>query len=92
MQGRVKFYNTAKGFGFIFGDDGQQHFFHISRVNNREELQEGDTVSFETELSAKSGKLQAVTVRRLQHANGDDYSPAQYGQAFFERDGGPPDT
>ena len=46
--GTVKFFNTAKGFGFIEGD-GNDLFFHHSEVQGTriEELQEGQTVEYE---------------------------------------------
>lgn len=30
MQGRIKHYNTEKGFGFIIGEDSKDYFFHVS--------------------------------------------------------------
>ena len=29
MNGIVKEYNKQKGFGFITGDDGEDHFVHV---------------------------------------------------------------
>jgi cold shock protein len=87
LQGRVKFF-SAKGFGFIAGDDGSEHFFHISNVINREELQEGDRVEYEVALNKTKNKMYAADVRIIERANGRDPAPPRYGQAFFERDNG----
>ena len=48
--GTVKFFNTAKGFGFIEREDGEKDVFvHISAVQNAgmETLSEGQRVEFE---------------------------------------------
>ena len=48
MDGTVKFFNEKKGFGFITQEEGTDDlFFHISDVQNQEELTEGDAITFE---------------------------------------------
>lgn len=47
--GKVKFYNTTKGFGFIEDEDGQDIFFHRSGLSNSfQEFETGQEVEFET--------------------------------------------
>ncbi|HET6227935.1 MAG TPA: cold shock domain-containing protein [Bacteroidia bacterium] len=58
-KGTVKFFNEAKGFGFIKGEDGEDIFVHISALS--EEIRENDSVVFDVE-SGKKG-LNAVNVR-----------------------------
>ena len=61
-SGTVKWFNTAKGFGFIQPDDGGSDVFvHISAVEQAglRGLNEGDLVSFELEQDRRSGKLSA---------------------------------
>src|SRR5438477_3128017 len=61
-SGTVKWFNTAKGFGFIQPDDGGSDVFvHISAVEQAglRALNEGDQVSFELEQDRRSGKLSA---------------------------------
>ncbi|MBI2152058.1 cold-shock protein, partial [Candidatus Woesearchaeota archaeon] len=33
MEGKVKFFNRVKGFGFITGDDGKDYFVHHTGLN-----------------------------------------------------------
>lgn len=47
LQGVVKFFNQEKGFGFIKYNGDQEIFVHITAVDNKEPLNEGDEVSFE---------------------------------------------
>ncbi len=45
-KGTVKFFNDAKGFGFIIEDGSKkEHFVHISGLID--EVREGDIVEFE---------------------------------------------
>ena len=61
-KGTVKFFNEAKGFGFISEEgSGSDHFVHISGLID--EIREGDTVEFELENGKKG--LNAVQVRRI---------------------------
>jgi cold shock protein len=56
FQGIVKFYNVAKGFGFITDDKGEEIFFHKSNVKNtgfRDTLLQGDNVKFELKTEQK---------------------------------------
>ncbi|PHS07181.1 MAG: cold-shock protein [Kordia sp.] len=58
-NGTVKFFNEAKGFGFITPDDGSKDVFvHVSGLND--EIREGDKVSFDVEEGQKG--LSAVNV------------------------------
>ena len=53
-QGTVKWFNPSKGFGFIACED-KDVFVHISAVEaaSLNSLNEGDTVSFETQDGPK---------------------------------------
>jgi CspA family cold shock protein len=63
--GTVKFFNSAKGFGFIQPDDGSKDVFvHISAVERAGlgTLSEHQKVSFEVEKD-KNGKPAAVNLK-----------------------------
>ncbi len=58
-KGTVKFFNEAKGFGFIKEDNGQEIFVHVSGL--QEEVRENDEVVFEVQQGKKG--LNAVNVK-----------------------------
>jgi cold shock protein len=47
MNGKVKFFNHQKGFGFILGDDGKEYFAHTSSIEPGVKLDEHDAVTFD---------------------------------------------
>jgi len=60
--GKVKFFNEAKGFGFIVADDtNAEVFVHHSGLVDK--IRENDTVEFEV-TEGKKG-LNAVNVKRV---------------------------
>jgi len=62
-SGTVKWFNDAKGFGFITGQDGSDVFVHHTSIqgNGFKSLAEGDSVSFDTEKGPKGPKAINVT-------------------------------
>jgi CspA family cold shock protein len=67
INGTVKFFNNAKGFGFIQPEDGSKDVFvHISAVERAglATLSENQKVSFELERGA-NGKVSAAKLSAL---------------------------
>lgn len=58
-NGVVKFFNEAKGFGFIKEESGQEIFVHVSGLT--EDIRENDKVTFDTQEGKKG--LNAVNVK-----------------------------
>lgn len=54
-QGTVKWFNDAKGYGFIEQEDGGDVFVHYTAISGTgfRSLAEGDQVSFEVENGQK---------------------------------------
>jgi len=66
LKGTVKWFNNAKGFGFIGREDGPDVFVHYSALvaEGYKSLQEGDAVEFEI-VDGQKGP-QAANVVKLQ--------------------------
>ena len=65
MEGKVKWFNEKKGFGFIERDEGEDVFVHFSAITGSgfRTLTEGQRVEFEVEKGPKG--LQASNVKAL---------------------------
>ncbi|MBD7936576.1 MULTISPECIES: cold-shock protein [Cytobacillus] len=64
-NGKVKWFNAEKGFGFIEGEDGNDVFVHFSAIQSEgfKSLDEGQEVSFEVVEGARGP--QAANVNKL---------------------------
>jgi cold shock protein len=65
-KGTVKWFNNAKGYGFISRESGEDVFVHYKSVvgDGYKTLNEGDKVQFEVEKGPKG--LQAANVSKVQ--------------------------
>ncbi|TXB70261.1 cold shock domain-containing protein [Phaeodactylibacter luteus] len=64
-QGKVKFFNRKKGYGFIESEHVDRDVF-VHVTNLKDQINKGDEVAFEVEASDKG--LEARKVRLLQQA------------------------
>ena len=64
-QGKVKWFNAEKGFGFIEREDGSDVFVHFSAIQSEgfKTLEEGQAVQFDVEEGARGP--QAANVVKL---------------------------
>lgn len=65
MQGTVKFFNKARGWGFIKADDDKEYFVHYSQIqmDGFKTLDADDIVSFEVCEPDENSRIHAVTVQ-----------------------------
>ena len=64
IQGKVKWFNNTKGYGFIGQEDGGADVFvHYSAIDGDgyKTLHEGDTVEFEVTQGQKGPQAEKVT-------------------------------
>ena len=63
MKGKIKWYNSRKGYGFIEGEDKKDTFVHRDSIPDGTSLNEGDQVEYEIEDSDKGPK--ATNIKKL---------------------------
>ena len=63
MKGKIKWYNSRKGYGFIEREDKKDIFVHRDSIPDGTVLNEGDQVEYETEDSDKGPK--ATNIKKL---------------------------
>ena len=64
-QGNVKWFNDAKGYGFISQEDGEDVFVHFSAIQAQgfKSLAEGDRVEFEVTRGVRRGSRPRPSAR-----------------------------
>ena len=63
QKGTIKFFNVAKGFGFITPDNGSKDVFVHANDIGGAQLQEGDKVEFDLQEGKKG--MNAVNVKLI---------------------------
>jgi CspA family cold shock protein len=71
LDGRVKWFNPKKGYGFIATDDGRDVFVHYSSITGKgyKTLAEGDPVSFEIVEGEKGPRAENVVQKAAPQEN-----------------------
>ena len=67
-DGKVKWFNPKKGYGFIATDDGRDIFVHYSSIssNGYKTLAEGDSVTFDVVEGDKGLRAENVVAKAVQ--------------------------
>ncbi len=62
MTGKVKWFNSEKGYGFITGDDGREIFVHFSGIicDGYKTLEDGQTVTYDVVESDRGPQAKNV--------------------------------
>ena len=65
-EGTVKWFNAAKGYGFISREDGDDLFVHFREIQDEgvKTLDDGQKVTFDV-TQGQNGKMQASNVRKV---------------------------
>jgi CspA family cold shock protein len=73
VTGKVKWFNNAKGYGFIGQDSGSDVFVHYTAIlaEGYKTLQEGDPVEFEIVQGQKGPQAANVTKAEREEIRGD---------------------
>jgi len=66
LNGKVKWFSAAKGYGFITPESGKDVFVHFTGIegDGYKTLEEGDAVSFEIAPSDRGDKAVKVLIER----------------------------
>lgn len=60
MKGKVKMFNTDRGFGFITGDDGKDVYVHTSSIEGGAALPIGTEVEYDVEAGERGPRAKNV--------------------------------
>ncbi|MFC1800973.1 cold-shock protein [Nanoarchaeota archaeon] len=77
MEGKVKWFNSRKGYGFIAGDDGEEYFVHYTALAEGTFLRENDQVSFEPADGDKGKQAKDVKLLKKGSEMEGEEAPAE---------------
>ena len=91
-SGTVKKWFDDKGFGFVCpAEGGDDVFVHRLALVNCESLEQGDTVTYDSEWDDRKSKYKAANVSSSGGGGGGDYGKGggkSYGKDTYGKDGG----
>ncbi len=64
MDGKVKWFSKEKGFGFIVGLDGKDHFAGATNVKGADLPNNGDIVTFDPVKGKRGPRAENVTIKK----------------------------
>lgn len=64
MEGKVKWFNRVKEYGFITGGDGKDYFVHVKDLEEGVQLEEGSDVTFEPVQGDRGLKATKVSLKK----------------------------
>jgi len=81
LRGQVKWFDPKKGFGFIYGPDGQDVFVHYTQINGDgfRSLRDGEEVEYDIVEGDKGFQAQSVSRLAAADAGGSDDATASSG-------------
>ncbi len=63
MEGKIKWFNGKKGYGFIQGEDGNDYFVHFSALPQGVRVNENDEVTFEPAETERGKQAKNVSLK-----------------------------
>ena len=74
MKGKVKWFSSEKGYGFITSEFGDDHYFNVQDVIGSDLPDNGDQVNFESAKGAKGfrAKNTEITSKAIKQERKDD--------------------
>ena len=87
MQGKVKWFNAEKGYGFIEGQDGKDVFVHFSAIEQEgfKTLDEGQEVEFEVVEGARGPLTAQFIGNDTCNRAHETVNPQEHGHQHTER-------
>lgn len=78
-QGTVKWFNNAKGYGFITRENGEDLFVHFKSIvgEGYRSLKQGEAVQFDVEQGTKGPQATNVTKAGPQHQEAPGEEPGE---------------